>query len=51
MSATVREAAFALVTKRPSAALRNVAAETPSIAEELRTFRSTAAFRLAGGWR
>ena len=48
LSTTVRAAPFASVTKRPVAALRNVAAETPSMADELRTFRSTAAFRLAG---
>ena len=48
MSTVVRAAPFVLVTKRPFAALRNVAAEIPSMADELRTFRSTAAFRLEG---
>ena len=45
------EVLLAVVAVWPLAALRNTLADTPSMAEELRTFRSTAAFRLAGAWR
>ena len=39
------EADFDTFTERPAAALRNTVADTPSMADEERTLRSTAALR------